>query len=135
MTDAGGLRTFAQGLIDEAERVRAEVGEAGAHVCATQAQAARLFIEEIDRLPAIDAPERIPPAIRAGLDRYADAGIRTGSFLQAVLSGDLFDAFKRADPESLLAMPAIVAYVRTQLPDVCWGSEDLVEAWIARPRS
>lgn len=81
------------------------------------------------------SPDRIPPAIRASLDRYASAGIRTSDCLRHILAGDLFSAFARADAETSAAMPAIVAYIAIRLPAACHGSEELVEAWIARPRS
>lgn len=81
------------------------------------------------------SPDRIPPAIRASLDRYASTGIRTGGCLHAILSNDLIVAFAAADPETLEALPAIVAYVTTQLPATCFGSHEIVERWIARPRS
>jgi len=74
---------------------------------------------------------RIPPAIRAGLDRYAEHGLRGGNTLHAILCGDLFGAFARADPETQAAMPAIVAYVVNDF-FAPYGSAASVEAWIAQ---
>jgi hypothetical protein len=57
-----------------------------------------------------------------------------GRCVSAILAGDLFSAYARADPETRDAMPAIVAYIHSRLPAACYGSEGQVERWIARPR-
>lgn len=75
--------------------------------------------------------ERIPERLRDSLDRYARDGIPTGDCLGAVLIGDLFGAFGRADPVTTAAMPAIVAYVRNELPLSCYGSEAAVDGWLS----
>lgn len=77
----------------------------------------------------------IPAAQRQSLDSYAQHGLPPGHCLRAVLAGDLFSAFSRADPEVQAAMPAIVAHVRNNLPGGSWGSYEIVDRWIARPRS
>lgn len=147
MTDFDKLRAFAQGLIDEAAHIVDECGVAGGHAEIERAEAGKKLIELIDSWPAIEAhhakgstaelsltsPERIPPAIRAGIDRYAKDGIRPGSCLYAILAGDLFGAFARADPGTVIAMPAIVAYIASEVG--ARGDEAIVERWIARPRS
>ena len=73
--------------------------------------------------------DRIRPQIRAALDRWAEKGGSTGSFIQAVLSNNLVDAVGRADDENLVALPAIVAYVYNELPSGSWGSPSKVKSW------
>lgn len=135
MTDNERLRAFAQGLIDEADRIVDECGVVGGHTEVTRAEVARQLIAILDSLPPLTSSDRIPPAIREALDRYGATGLRTGSCLQAVLEGDMFGAFGRAGAETLLALPAIVAYIRTQLQPGSYGSPEIVARWIARPRS
>lgn len=77
-------------------------------------------------------PERIPPQLRASLDRYAAQGIPTGDCLRHALSNDYLGFFKRADPETAQAAAAIAAYIYNELPHNCHGSEDVVDAWIER---
>lgn len=135
MTDLETLRACAQGIIDEADHQRDEVGEAGAAEAIAKASAARAMLDQIDALPPLTSPDRIPPAIRAGIDRYRAWGLRTGDCLYRILVGDLFGAFLAADPATTEAMPAIVAYIRRELPAVSHGSPEAVERWIARVRS
>jgi len=86
-------------------------------------------------LPTLISPDLIPPQTRQSMDDYAAHGLQPGQCLRAVLAGDLFEAMSRADDEILLALPAIVTYIRSSLPAGCWGSQARVQAWIARPRS
>jgi hypothetical protein len=73
----------------------------------------------------------IPPAILAGLERYVRLGVRPGSCLYAILSGNLFEAFARSDPETEQAMPAIARYIREHVPGHLWGSPEVVSRYIA----
>lgn len=82
-----------------------------------------------DDLHPLD-PARIPPAIRAGLARYANAGIRPGDCMYAVLAGDLFAAWARADPDTWEAMPAILTFIINDLGAPC-GDYLVVDRWIA----
>lgn len=75
-------------------------------------------------------PSRIPPAIRAGLDRYAN-GIMPGDCLRAILAGDLYGAFTRADPDTAAAMPAIVAFVVGTLA-APYGTYERLHDWIVQ---
>lgn len=76
-------------------------------------------------------PDRIPPMIRESLDCYAKHGVPPGDCLRAILSGDLFLAYARADDETSSAMPAIVRYVEERLPAGSFGSRELVADWLA----
>ncbi len=72
----------------------------------------------------------IPENIQGGLDRYQHHHIKTGGFLEAVLSDDIEDAKGRADSNSLRALEDIRQYVRDELPPESWGSREKVKAWI-----
>jgi len=65
------------------------------------------------------------------LRRYADHGVPTGGFLQAVLENDLFGAMCRADESSRANLQEICRYVYNDMPGGCWGSKLHIERWIA----
>ena len=77
----------------------------------------------------------LAPEAKASLDRYAEHGIPTGDCYRAILSGNLFEAFARADPQTAHLMPYLVAYITAKLPNGCWGREDLVDGWIETHRA
>ena len=64
------------------------------------------------------------------LNNYAYKKIPTGGFLEAVLCNDLSNAFGRADSDNILAMHQIVKFVYNKLPCGCWGSKEIVDAWL-----
>lgn len=66
----------------------------------------------------------------AGVERYIEEGIRPGSFLYAVFCYDLAEMTKLADTENYAHLSEWVAWVKTQAPEGCWGSESHVSAWI-----
>lgn len=72
-----------------------------------------------------------PPHIIDGIRNYVDERIPPGGFLNAVLENDLKEAFSRADEQSLAGMFGIVSYCYNEIPGVCWGSPQKVEAWLA----
>jgi hypothetical protein len=82
-------------------------------------------------LHPIYEPDRIPPMIRQTLDDYGKRGLPPGDCLRAVLCGDLFLAFARADDETSTAMPAIIVYITERLPAGSFGNYALVADWIA----
>ena len=135
MTDLEKLRAFAQGIIEERDHMIDEVGLAGASIEAARAGTAERLIALLDATPPLTSPDRIPPRQRQAIDDYARSGLRPGHFLEAVLADELFEAMNRADDACKLALPAIVTYINCSLPAGCHGCRDLVERWIARPRS
>lgn len=70
------------------------------------------------------------PNFLGALERYTKHRIRTGSFLEAVLSNDLFDACARADQETARDLHEIVKYIFNTLPMDCYGSREKVDAWL-----
>lgn len=77
----------------------------------------------------------VPPVVRGILDRWAagDVGALTG-FTGALVRNDLAGAVAVADTRTLAALPAIVAWMRDELPAACWGSPEAVRAWADRHR-
>jgi len=67
------------------------------------------------------------PAIR----RYIEHGMLPGDFLQAVICNDLTEACGRADDENMKNLGAYVAYFYNEVPRVCWGSKERMQAWNA----
>lgn len=151
MIEFDQIRAYAQGLIEEADHMIDEVGRAGAAQEISKADVGRMLLAALNgttvaeiatigddrsqsELPTTD-PSRIPQRIRDGLDRYAQHGLPTGDCLRAVLEDRLFRAFDFADAETAAAMPAILAYITSQLPIDCWGSPEVVAAWIRKVRA
>lgn len=78
---------------------------------------------------------RIPEVTMGALERYVLQGIPTGSFLEAVLSNDLFDAMARADACNMEALPAIVGYIAQRFPRGCYGTRETYVAWCEAARA
>lgn len=76
-------------------------------------------------------PDRVPPLIRETLDDYGKHGTPPGDCTRAILCGDLYLAYARADDETASSMPAIVRYIEERLPAGSFGSRELVADWLA----
>ena len=64
------------------------------------------------------------------LQRYADNHIETGGFLRAVLENDLMEAVGRADEINQQDLFDICGYVYNDMPAICHGSPEKVQAWL-----
>lgn len=73
----------------------------------------------------------ITPGIKESIDGYIDHGYKTGGFLRAVLTNDLFTACASADIGNRLALFEICVYICNFAPRACWGSAKMVDAWLA----
>ncbi|MEE8551418.1 MAG: hypothetical protein V3T08_09225 [Gemmatimonadota bacterium] len=62
---------------------------------------------------------------------YVEHGRAIGSFLSAVLVGDLFGTFRSADHSNRERIEAILRWLRNVPPARCYGSELNVAAWRA----
>lgn len=114
----------------ESERLRSGSGGWGGRT-----REAMTLADAIDVAVQVIAPRpHVPPRIVEGLERYK-CGIPTGACMRHVLEGDLFGAMRTADPETALAMPAIVEHIRATLPPGSYGSPESVTRWLARGRS
>lgn len=73
---------------------------------------------------------QIPESCMDGLMLYITDRIMPGSFLQAVLEGDLHRACGRADDTNLWLLPVYAAWLHNEAPMQCYGSPELVQAWV-----
>lgn len=93
------------------------------------------FVRAANEIKRRRAAERtVPPNILSGLNRYAQ-GIPPGDCLRAILEGDLYAAFTRADPTTRASMGAIVHMIRTRLPSAAHGSPEAVSRYLADART
>lgn len=81
------------------------------------------------------ASYRIPEHMRPGVVAYLLDGYPPSHFLRAVLEGNLFDAYARADDENADAMPQWVRFIWNQAPAAAWGSPATIDAWMERRRA
>lgn len=71
--------------------------------------------------------ESIPFHTRGALERYAEHRIPPGSFLRAVLVGDLYLAIDRADYINFYILPEIARFIQQKLPGNIWGNAENIE--------
>lgn len=72
----------------------------------------------------------IPGHMHDGLVLYIQHGLQPGSFLVALLSGDFFEACRRADEENFNALQAYARFLYNDVPAGCFGSKENVEGWM-----
>lgn len=84
---------------------------------------------EVDALTPDYDP--IPDHLREGLRQYIQHGHVPGSFLEAVITNDLFAAVGHADELSLLFLVLLVKWFYNDAPGGCCGSKDIMAAWSA----
>jgi len=77
-----------------------------------------------------DGLHLIPPHMHDAVRLYVERGIAGGSFLNAVMSNKLVDAYSRADEDNTAAMRGWAEFMHWHMPSGCWGSPEKVEAWI-----
>lgn len=73
-------------------------------------------------------PDHMHDAIVAWIEQARP----TGSFLRALLSNNLMDAFGQADEANTAAMRQWVIYLYNYAPAGCFGSPEKVRSWIER---
>lgn len=71
--------------------------------------------------------DAIPEHTRGALERYVEHRIQPGSFLYAVLVGDLYTAVERADSTNQRALVDIAQFIWRKLPGNIYGSAENVE--------
>lgn len=86
---------------------------------------------EIDLMQALVESIQVPDLIKKAIDNYVARRHRPGGFVVSVLENDLKGACGRGDYASLRALPAIVAYCYNEIPAPCWGSREIVDAWVS----
>jgi hypothetical protein len=75
---------------------------------------------------------KVPDHTQGALTRYFLYAIEPGSFLQAVLSNDLYSSVARADNFNQPALADIVKWLIDNAPDGSWGHSDYYKEWIAK---
>ena len=75
--------------------------------------------------------DQIPPHMREHIRAYVEERRPVGHFLTALLSNDLKNATLRADDENRAALTDWVGFLYEYAPSNCWGSPEIVEAWLA----
>ena len=71
----------------------------------------------------------IEPHNIESLEEYVRIGRPLGSFLEAVLSNDLMDAFGRADYVNRTLMFEYCCYLHNKMPMACHGSREAYKRW------
>lgn len=82
-----------------------------------------------DAMILIEDYPKVPMHVVEAFSRYKAEKIRPGSFLCAVIAGDLFEAVQRADKSSLEALVAITQMVIKELPESARGSRAAINDW------
>ena len=77
-----------------------------------------------------DYIKRVPAYTREALDAFLREGRPGGHFLKAVITGDLFAAFSRADGDNVREMKSIVMYIYNKFPRIAFGSEEAYDYWL-----
>jgi hypothetical protein len=77
----------------------------------------------------------LPRNIETSLQRYANSGVPTGSFLYVVLCNNLFEAMNKADYYNRENLFDICMYIYNELPSTCHGSPERVNDWIEGKRA
>lgn len=72
----------------------------------------------------------IPSHMHNGLARYIVSGRLPGSFLRAVLRGELFEAVGRADDINRERLVDYVIFLHNYAPTGCYGSAEHVSGWV-----
>ncbi len=67
---------------------------------------------------------------KKSLDLYVNDHIEPGSFLRAVLEGDLFGAMGRADLDSRVNLFELMNYIYENIRSDCYGDKLTVQKWL-----
>lgn len=74
----------------------------------------------------------LPEHMRESTKLYIEKGIMPGSFLEAVMSNNLVEAFERADPINRSAMYQWAKFLYNEAPAGCWGFNQRVYQWVQK---
>jgi hypothetical protein len=72
----------------------------------------------------------IPEHMLDAVAGYVDDHYPVGSFLQAVISNDLFRAVSKADDLNRDRLVNYVAFFYNYAPASCWGSPEAYASWV-----
>jgi hypothetical protein len=74
----------------------------------------------------------VPANVLRGICDYVNHRIPAGGFVTAALENRFVEVVGRADRESLASLVPIATLLYQDIPAICWGSPDAVEAWLRR---
>ena len=77
---------------------------------------------------------RLPAHMREGMRLYVEEGIAPGGFAVPVLSDSLVGAYSRADDVNTQRMLDWAYWLYNEAPSGCWGSPEIVSAWMKARR-
>jgi hypothetical protein len=72
----------------------------------------------------------LPEHMREEMQGYMEHGIPTGDFLYAILCNDFVRALGHADSINTARIVDYAKFLYSEAPQICWGSEERVNAWI-----
>lgn len=136
------IRALAQCIIDNANDVVAEVGEAGASAELAEKSTCERILAAMGDTHGKHV--EIPPVVVDALSRYAVSGLVPDQPLRAMLEGDMFSALAYAEYSQaagddmacvLGAFTAIAVHIREMLHPSVFGSPDVVSRWAGRMRA
>jgi hypothetical protein len=67
--------------------------------------------------------------MRNSMKMWIEQGIIGGSFLKAVISNDLIEAYRRADRENKRCLGVYVEFLTYEAPSKCYGHPDVLDSW------
>lgn len=70
----------------------------------------------------------VDPAYKYRLIDYVVAGEHPGNFLEAVITNDLFRAFRHSEATRKTLYP-VVMFLWRWAPAACWGRESALDVW------
>ena len=70
------------------------------------------------------------PNLRGGIERYFFDRVQPGHFLTAVLKGDLYETFARADDSSVENLQAIIRFLYNHTAGTAYGTPVKVQKWL-----
>ena len=74
----------------------------------------------------------LPDYMVGGVVRYVLHGIKPGSFLTAVIDGDLFMALRKADDTNQQSLPQYARFFWNYAPSECFGSVNKRSEWVKK---
>lgn len=74
---------------------------------------------------------KLPNHMQHGAKLYVERGVEPGSFMCAVLSNNLVEAFGRADHVNVEHLGDWASWLYNDCPRQAWGSHEAIEQWIS----
>lgn len=71
----------------------------------------------------------VPEHMHDGLVLWILHGLKPGSFLLALVSGDFWEMSRRADHENFAALQSYARFFYNDAPAGCYGSKEVVQEW------